>query len=191
MITLSSSTNTFSLKTHPSPPNMPCAKKNTYTATRQGSLIAMCAFTSSPLPPLIPLPGCHKLDRFPKETSYPYHHLPSICRDGRGHRSAHRSTQQTRRTSSHPSRSHPPSHDHRYHATVAVYNRNTSCRGGFKGTRGRTDRKVRALYAAFYGHQHPDQRRMHLSLGKTLEQKNQWSVHDFRRRPSCPNLSPR
>jgi hypothetical protein len=54
MITLSSCTTTSCPQTQPSPPSMPCAKKTTYTRTRQSSLIAMCAFTVLPPPSLIP-----------------------------------------------------------------------------------------------------------------------------------------
>ena len=122
MTTFSSCTRTSCLQAQPSPPSMPCARKNRCARTRQNSLIAMCAPPSSLSPVSSLASGSHKLDRFPKETPHPHFHLSSLCRYRSRYRSAHRGTQQTRRTSSHPFHPHPPSHDHRYHATVELYN---------------------------------------------------------------------
>lgn len=117
--TFSSSMNTSCLQIRPSHPSMPSARKNRYTRTRQSSPIAMCAFTPL-VSPLSSLLGSHKLDRFPQETSHPHLHRPPLRRNRRRHRGTQRSTQQDRRSSSHPPHSHTLAHVHRYHATVAL-----------------------------------------------------------------------
>lgn len=52
MTTSWSCTKTSCLQAQPSPPSMPCAKKNRHTRTRQSLLIAMCAATVLPVSPV-------------------------------------------------------------------------------------------------------------------------------------------
>lgn len=160
MITLSSCTNTSCPQTQPSLPSMPSAKKNRCTKSPQSSPIAMCALTTLPLSPLSssPFPGSHKLDRFPKETRHPYLRVPSLCRHRCRYRNSCRGTQRTRRSSSHPFCSRPPSRVHRYHATIGLCNRNATWRGRITATRRRSDHKMRPLCSALYGHKHPHPR---------------------------------